>query len=301
MNSRQLQYAVVLSEILNISQAAEKLNITQPALSKQILALEKELGVVLFDRSSTPLVLTRAGERFVKEAEEILFKEKQLKFSMEDFKTGDKGRLTIGISPFRASYFISDIIKQLQKKYEGLQIVLNEENSTQLHKDAIDGKLDFALINLPVDEALLDVTVLEPEPIVLVVPNNLLYVIPGDKEKKEIDFADCSKLPFIALRENQELRQLFDKICLTSEFVPNITVEAVGIATAWNLAKAGIGASVLPLKFVEESHSSKDVSVFSIKNSANVRKPAIVRRKGQYLSKYANDAIDLIISKTRNA
>ena len=127
MNSRQLQYAVVLSQVLNISQAAEKLHITQPALSKQILSLEKELNVVLFDRSTTPLTLTRAGECFVAEATDILFREERLRRSMEDFKAGDKGRLTIGISPFRAGYFVSDTIRQLHQEFRGLQVVLKEE------------------------------------------------------------------------------------------------------------------------------------------------------------------------------
>ena len=62
MNSRQLHYAILLSQIRNFSQVAEKLDITQPALSKQILNLENELGVKLFDRNTIPLTLTPAGE-----------------------------------------------------------------------------------------------------------------------------------------------------------------------------------------------------------------------------------------------
>ena len=65
MNSRQLQYAIALSEIRNFSQVAEKLNISQPALSKQILSLENELGVKLFDRATTPLLVTPAGQQFI--------------------------------------------------------------------------------------------------------------------------------------------------------------------------------------------------------------------------------------------
>ena len=84
MNSRQLQYVLLLSKELNFSQVAEQLNISQPALSKQIMALEKELNVKLFDRSSIPLTLTPAGERFVSDAKELLFREEQLKRTMED-------------------------------------------------------------------------------------------------------------------------------------------------------------------------------------------------------------------------
>ena len=90
MNRKQLQYVIELSEDLNFSVVAEKLGITQPALSKQILSLEKELDVKLFDRSSIPLTLTPAGERFVADAKELIFREEQLKRSMEDFKNEKK-------------------------------------------------------------------------------------------------------------------------------------------------------------------------------------------------------------------
>lgn len=297
MNSKQLQYAVELSRVLNISQTAEKLNITQPALSKQILTLEKELGITLFDRSTTPLKLTRAGELFISEATEILFKEERLKHLMQDFKTGDKGRLTIGISPFRASFFIADVIKKLQQEYSGLQVVLKEEKSGELQKLATDGLVDFAIINLPVDEAMLDVIELEPEPIVLALKRSFLGLIKGYKNRKEIDLKDCKDIPFIALSKNQELRKLFDKLCITCDFSPNITAEVVGITTAWNFAKEGIGAAVLPLRFVEDNQSKEDMVILPLKNTATVRKPAIVMRKGQHLSKYAKSAIQIITEK----
>lgn len=297
MNSRQLQYAVVLSRILNVSQAAEQLHITQPALSKQILALEKELGVVLFDRSVNPLRLTQAGEFFVKEAEEFLFREKQIKHSMETFKEKGMGRLTIGISPFRAGYYVSDMIKALREKYDGLQIVLHEAGSEQLHRDTVDGKVDFSLMNLPVDEALLDVIALPTEPVVLVLPKPLLSSLPEHCREGEIDLACCKELPFIALGAKQELRQLFDKMCMTSGFTPYIAVEVVGILTAWSLAKAGIAATVLPQRFVEEKQAGEDVVVCHIQNALTVRRPAIIRRKGQYISKYAQEAINFIVHR----
>ena len=99
MNYRQLYYAVELSEICNFSQVAEQLNISQPALSKQIMALEKELDVKLFDRSSIPLTLTPAGERFVADAKELIFREEQLKRSMEDFKNEKKDWFFHNCSP----------------------------------------------------------------------------------------------------------------------------------------------------------------------------------------------------------
>ncbi len=299
MNSRQLQYVVTLSEILNISQAAEKLNISQPALSKQILALEKEIGVTLFDRSTFPIKLTAAGESFVLDAREILFKEQKLKSSMNGFKTGKKGRLVIGISPFRAFYFLSDIIKKLQTEFEGLQIVLNETNSIQLHQDAADGKVDFAIINLPVDEALLKIIPLEHEPVLLAIPREFAVKfsnrLPNKNEKYPvIDISECKDIPFITLSKNQELKQLFDKLCMVAQVSPVITTEVVSVTTAWSLAKAGVGATLLPIKFAENDYDKEKMILFQFKNSVSIRQPVIVYRKGLYLSDYAKRAIELI-------
>ena len=299
MNSRQLQYAVLLSEILNISQAAEKLSITQPALSKQILSLEAELGVTLFDRSTVPLTLTQAGEEFIKNAKEILFKEEALRHAMEDYKAGEKGRLNIGISPFRATYFLSDVLIKLRNEYKGLQIVLNEKNSTLLQKDTSDGLLDFSILNLPVDETIFDVIPLAPEPVVLVVPKIFAEKITGVKKTETDEFPvvnieDFKDIPFITLGKTQELRILFDKLCLSKGFSPDIAVEAVGISTALSLAQSGIGAALLPLQFTKSNMKDNSLSVFALKSAACIRQPAIVIRKGQHISKYAAAAIKLI-------
>lgn len=301
MNSRQLQYAIILSEHMNISKASEILGISQPALSKQILGLEKELGVTLFDRETLPLKLTAAGERFIEEAKELILKEEMLKKSMEDYKKGDRGRLVIGISPFRATYFLSSVIKEMYKEFPGLQIVLKEEKSTQLKKDIIEGVSDIAIVNLPVDETLLDVIPLCEEEIVIVVPN--CFLKEEHSAEKDVyptaQLSDFKDVPFIGLNRSQELRKLFDKLCAANSFSPEIRTEVVGISTAWNLASCGIGATVLPIGFVKENMVSEEVSVYSIKDAETVRSPAIVTRKGQSVSKYAQKAIKLI-AKTQN-
>ena len=178
MNSRQLEYAIALSEVCNFSQVAEKLNITQPALSKQILSLESELGVKLFDRSTTPMTLTAAGDSFIQQARELLFRQEQLVHSMSRFQSGEAGRLVIGVSPFRALYMIPQMAKKVREKFPGVQIVLHETGSDTLRKEITEGKYDFAIVNLPVDESVLDITPLEQDMLALAVPNTMLDLLP---------------------------------------------------------------------------------------------------------------------------
>lgn len=299
MNSRQLQYVILLSEIRNFSQVAEKLNITQPALSKQILNLEHELGVKLFDRNTSPLRLTPAGEYFVREAQVLLYKEDQLIRSMDRYKSGEVGRLVIGISPFRSLYLVNDVIKKLRIRYPGLQIFLQEKGSDNLRHDVAEGKYDFAIINLPVDESILEVTPIEPDTLVLAVPNELLHLVPAaiSNDIPAIDIKDCKDLPFIVVGQNQEMRRLFDKLCATAALTPNVVMEVVGVTTAWAMANSGIGATLLPLQFVRNEAFDKNVTVFKLKNDDYLRQPAIVMRRGQYVSEFAEYAIELMTSK----
>lgn len=300
MNSRQLQYAIALAQTRNFSQLAEKLNITQPALSKQILGLEKDLGIKLFDRTTTPLSLTPAGEFFMHHAQELLYKEEQLVQAMDSFRSGEKGRLVIGISPFRCTYLIPDIVKKVCERFPGIQVVLHEASSdasragsNALRKEAAEGKFDFAIVNLPVNDSVLDVTPIAPDTLVLVVPKGLYAQLP-DPDDGELDFSKCSSLPFVIVGQNQEMRQIFEKLCAGADITPRIAAEVVGLNTAWALARAGVGATLLPVQFVMHENPEEDVVVYKLKGAVSQRQPAIVRRKGQYLSEYAKYAISLL-------
>lgn len=294
MNLRQLQYAVLLSETCNFSQVAEKLNITQPALSKQILSLEKELGVQLFDRTNMPARLTVAGEYFIREAKELLYKEEQLMRTMEQFKKGDKGRLVIGITPFRSAYLVSGIIRKMRKKFPGIQIKLVEQGSEVLRKDAADGKFDFAVVNLPVDDSRLEVKLIEPDRLVLVASEELLDEHPELKDKKSISFSKCKDLPFAVVGQGQEMRTLFDKLCSSADIMPEIATEVVNLTTSWEMACSGVAAALLPLQFVNNADTSRSIRVIELEDKINLRQPAVVYKKGQYLSRYAKYAVELL-------
>lgn len=294
MNTRQLQYAVLLSQMRNFSLVANKLNITQPALSKQILSLENELGVKLFDRTTNPLTLTAAGEHFIREAKELIYKEEQLLRSMERYESGQAGRLVIGITPLRSSYLISDTVKTVREQFPEVTIKLREAASGILRKEIAEGKYDFAIVSLPVDDSILEARPLEQDRLVLAVPKKLAHLIPNTDRLEEIEFADCKALPFVVAGQGQEMRILFDKLCASANFTPSVAVEVVELATAWTIASAGVAAAVLPKQFVEKGHHSDAVQIISIKNAPYTRQLAIVTKRGQYISRVAKYAIELL-------
>lgn len=289
MNSRQLQYAIELAQTLNFSQVAENRNISQPALSKQILSLEKELGVKLFDRG-VPLTLTPAGEHFIREARTLLYKEDQLLRSMEQYRSGKAGQLTVGITPFRSAYLIPPIVRRVRERFPGIRIKLHEAGSAQLRREAAEGKFDFAVVNLPVDEAALSVQPLEPDKLVLVVPTGMMTKTTGEA----VAFSECAQLSFVVVGQTQEMGKLFDRLCVAADVSPVIAAEVVGLTTAWAMAAAGVGATLLPMQFVRNTHPSDAVQILELRDAVYFRQPAVITKRGQYLSEAARYAMELL-------
>ncbi len=294
MNSRQLDYVIKLSEVGSFSKLAEMLNVSQPALSKQILSLEKELGIKLFNRDSALVTPTPAGTHFIKEARDILYKEDRLIKSMMQYKKGDKGELVIGVTPFRGSYLMPSLIKKLSSEFSGLQVKLIEKGSEILRHDAAEGKFDFAVVNLPVDDSVLEVTPLEPDRLVLVVPKKLCEKF--GLEGAKISFKDCAKIPFVVVSATQEMRVLFDKLCSSFNMDPKIVAEVTGLVTALEIASSGVAATLLPKQFVN-SRSHESLALFDLDDNTTLRQPAIVRKKDQFKSEYAEYAINYLKEK----
>ena len=295
MNARQLKYTITLSETRNFSQAADKLGVSQPTLSKQIIHLETELGLKLFNRETTPLELTPAGEYFIGKARELLYAEEQLEKALVQFKTGENGKLTIGVTPFRSMSLMPEMVKQFKARHPGVKVVLQEANSAQLKKNAAEGKYDFAILNLPVDDALLETTPIGQDTLVLAVPNELVPLL--DKTASEnapIDLKAAKKLPFVALSQGQELRQLLEELCSVAGFYPNISAEVMSITTAWAMARAGVGAVLLPMQLVATENVDKNLTLYSLDKDVYSRVPAVVTRRGQYVSEYAAEAIEIL-------
>ncbi len=296
MNTRQTQYVIELSKDLNFSQTAERLGISQPALSKQIMTLEKELGLKLFDRSTVPMTLTAAGEHYVRQAQDLLYREDQLIRSLEAYKSGESGRLVIGISPFRSQYLLPGVIRRIKERYPGVQVILQEAGSDQLRQEAAEGKYDLAVVNLPVDEAALDVTALEPDTMVLAIPREMAKNLPATSAKSPacIDLALCADLPFVTVGDQQEMRHQFEAACQDARFHPQIAAEVVGLSTAYALCRAGVGATLLPLQFIRHCGMGDAVELYTLSQPIHSRQPVIITCRGQYVSPYAKYAIELL-------
>ena len=131
MEFRQLQYVIQIAKEKNFSRAAEKLHIAQPSLSQQLSKLEKEIGVLLFRRTTNSVELTHAGSCFVEKAQNILDNVEQLKQEMDDIAHMRKGKLVVGSLPITGSHILPLVLPVFGKPYPEIEVVLVEDSSCQ--------------------------------------------------------------------------------------------------------------------------------------------------------------------------
>lgn len=145
MNLNNANYILTILQEGSFSAAAQKLYISQPALSQTVKKVEKSLGTQIFTRIGNRLKLTYAGERYVQTARQILALENNLQNEINEINKENCGLLRFGI-PIQMSYIvIPDILREFQKKYPKVVLHIEEKGSSALIQMVADGELDIAL------------------------------------------------------------------------------------------------------------------------------------------------------------
>ena len=156
MTIEQLQYFMAIAKYKNFSTAAEECYISQSSLSKQIKALEQELGgVELFDRNTKKLDITYAGKEFYISADKILMEYQKMINNMKKYMDGHTEVLNIGTIPVMNHYGLTDIFFKFQEYYSNIRLHVIEANSVPIIEDFTKGKMDLAFLRdnyLPVGD-----------------------------------------------------------------------------------------------------------------------------------------------------
>ncbi len=143
MNLKKLRHVVVLAEQGNFARAADKLNLSQPALSRSISGLEDELGLRLFDRDQAGATATAAGRQLITRARDLLYTANNLKQEMAQLRDGESGQIIFGAGPFPAASFLPAVLTELASAYPRMRTVLEVNNSDTLMEHLLAEKLEF--------------------------------------------------------------------------------------------------------------------------------------------------------------
>jgi len=149
MNIQQIEYLLALNKHKNFSVAAEASFVTQPAMTIQIKKLEEELGVVLFDRTKKPLMVTNIGEEIINQARVVLREISKMKDIAEAFNSDLSGVLKVGMIPTIAPYLIPLFINSFTDKYPNIVLEIQELVSEDILASLKEGDIDVGIIVTP--------------------------------------------------------------------------------------------------------------------------------------------------------
>ncbi len=287
MNLNQLKYIVAIADELNISKAAQKLFVSQPSLSQCVQNVERELGTKIFDRSTTPLKITYAGEVFIKWARKTLNSTEEINRKIADISGLKNIKLSIGISPYRSTCILPPVITEFKKLYPQCYIVVEEHPTTILHSMMDEGKIDI-LIDTPHHNTI-DYTSIP------LIKENILLDVPKDWNIKgdEVELSEFADKPFVMLANEQLLGRISRDLCLQNGFEPKISLECHTVETAHAFVAEGLGVSFVPELFVKY-WNKKDTNYYKIKNCQPVREFCVVYDNRKYLPLAVQDFIKVL-------
>jgi DNA-binding transcriptional LysR family regulator len=168
MTLQQLHYFLTAAEHGSFSEAARTLHLAQPSVSEQVRQLEAELGVELFARVGRGVVLTEAGRAFRPEAERVVSDLARARDAVRNVRELTGGTLSFGMFGTASAYLIADLAADFRRRYPDVRLRLVGQNSSLVADAVREGRLEAALVVLPVDDEGLDVRPVHREELVVV-------------------------------------------------------------------------------------------------------------------------------------
>ena len=187
---KDIEYIYAVYKERSFSKAARRLFISQPSLSAAVKRVEQELGLPLFNRSTSPVSLTEAGEYYIKSAEKIMEIEREMRAHLAELAGGGPASLRVGSSMFFCSYVLPDIVGEFRKEHGSVVVTLSEGSSVALSEKLKDGSLDFMLEAEPPDKNIFESAVWTTEEIILAVP--AAFAINGELEEYRCTFEELA-------------------------------------------------------------------------------------------------------------
>jgi LysR family transcriptional regulator, hydrogen peroxide-inducible genes activator len=275
---KQLRYVEALAGNRHFGRAAEACAITQPALSMQIKQLETTLGAPLFERSARQVHLTNLGKEFVLRATEILRSVDALGDLARASRDRLVGPLRIGVIPTVAPYLLPTIIGNLMRLHDGLDIHVRETLTPKLIRDLADGRLDAAIVALPVSEPSLTEVALFAEDFVLVRPRE-------DEGKPAPDRETLREMRLLLLEEGHCFRDQALAFCNMHSVLTRELLDGSSLSTLVQMVGAGIGVTLIPEMAVAMETRSASVSLARFEAPRPSRTIGMIWRKTSPLVK----------------
>lgn len=273
MKLRQIQYFVSLARTKTFSEAAERVNVSQPALSQQIKKLENELEVSLVERMGKSIKLTEQGQNFLREAMKVLDSVRSAEASVHTDDDFSGGQLKLGIIPTIAPYFLPTLMEQLNPESGEIELTIQEQQTDTLLQQLKIGEVDHLLLSPPIPEEGIDIKRIGSESFYLAVSED--EPIAGEDE---ITVDDITDAPILLLEEGHCLRDQTLSFCERQNVKPNVVFQGSSMQSILNLIEAGFGYTFVPDMVIQEKNHSR-IRFIPFDDPKPARDIILVRRK----------------------
>lgn len=272
LSLKQLRYFDALARHTHFGRAAEVCAISQPALSMQIKEMEAVLGAMLFERGARQIRLTHFGEIAAQRVRDILRSVDELGDLARTAHERLVGRLRIGVIPTVAPYLLPGVVANLSQAYPGLDVHVRETVTPKLIQELIEGRLDTAIVALPVSERSLAETALFEEQFVLVRPGS-------DSDTPLPSLESLREMRLLLLEEGHCFRDQALSFCNMHAAAPREILDASSLSTLVQMVGAGMGVTLIPEMAIVVETRSAAVSVSRFHDPQPSRMLGMVWRK----------------------
>ncbi len=265
MDSKQIQYILKVAECQNITRAAEQLYVSQPALSHFISKAEEELGAKIFNRGTTPLTLTQAGEHYVKTARMMMALQENLRREIDDLNNCRDGEVRLGLSDMRATSLLPFVLPEFRRLYPNVTIKTVESSSRTVEENVRNGAVDLGIIPLFDYGEDLCAKVLYDEELVLVSSEEL----PSERGlvRPWVAIEEVTGRDFVLLSGGNRIRKAVDAIFLEHGVRPRSVIESRNNMTVYMIATTGIALAIVPETVVRMMNPMRLPRIYSIGKS----------------------------------
>ncbi len=292
MNTRQLQYVLVLAHEKNFSEAANKLMISQPSLSQYIQKLEKELGTELFERT-TPLKLTYTGKIYVDTAKKILSEEKEMNEKISDIANGTVGKIIIGTGFFNSIIVLPSLISVYRNQFPDVEIMISEDKEPNLKAKADSDDLDIVISTKLINDSNYEKIHLMREEFLVAVPSGMSLDSSGDNANnlRAILLEDLRDIPFVMLERKTVMRETINAICEQKKIELKQVAMCTSATAAYSMVKAGVGATIIPKSICQMDYSPY-VCYYRLEDIYIQRELVLYYKKNRYMPQYMKAFIE---------
>ncbi len=268
----QLKYFQVVARLEHISKAAEELYVSQPALSKTISQLEKELGIRLFDRNGKYIKLNRYGKAFCSKVERALKTLEDAKQELKDMSNDPCEEIRLVV--LASSHLLPELLSRFREQYPQVRFRLMQHLTNSYSQP----DFDLCISAFPLTTRQIEHTPLLRESILLAVPLDHHLA-----KQSRVKLNELKNEKFIVLKKGKELRKITDAICKEQNFVPQITFESDDPATVRGLIRAKQGIGFIP-EVTWGGSTGKDVKLLKIEEETFERTIFLTWNNGGYVT-----------------